>query len=210
MTSIGCPNFSTSTTATFSNMAYGDYTFEVQAKDAFDRDTEVSKLDFSIRYPFYMRWYMVRCYALLLAFIVYLIVMWRMRQLFKEKIRLENIVQERTAEVVKQKDEIEEKSKSLEKALDDLNTAQNELIRQEKMATVGKLTQGLIDRILNPLNYINNFAKLSEGLVKDVENNIDDDKDKMEEDNYEDTKEVLDMLRSNLLKVGEHGQNTTR
>ena len=32
----------------------------------------------------------------------------------------------------------------------------------------------------------------------------------MEEENYEDTKEVLDMLRSNLLKVGEHGQNTTR
>ena len=124
--------------------------------------------------------------------------------------RLENIVQERTAEVVKQKDEIEEKSKSLETALKDLGEAQNELIRQEKMATVGKLTQGLIDRILNPMNYINNFSKLSEGLLKDVETNIDDDKDKMDAENYEDTKDVLNMLRTNLQKVGEHGQNTTR
>jgi signal transduction histidine kinase len=78
------------------------------------------------------------------------------------------------------------------------------------MATVGKLTQGLIDRILNPLNYINNFAKLSEGLVKDIEANIEDEKDQMSEDNYEDTLDVLGMLRGNLQKVGEHGQNTTR
>jgi len=127
-----------------------------------------------------------------------------------EKDRLEKVVQERTAEVVKQKDEIEEKSKSLEIALDELNNAQNELIRQEKMATVGKLTQGLIDRILNPLNYINNFSKLSEGLVKDIEANIEDDKDNMDSENYEDTIDVLGMLRGNLQKVGEHGQNTTR
>ena len=123
---------------------------------------------------------------------------------------MEKVVQDRTAEVVKQKDEIEEKSKSLETALNDLNKAQNELIRQEKMATVGKLTQGLIDRILNPLNYINNFSKLSEGLVKDLEANIDDEKEHMDTDNFEDTKDVLSMLRSNLQKVGEHGQNTSR
>jgi signal transduction histidine kinase len=78
------------------------------------------------------------------------------------------------------------------------------------LATVGKLTQGLIDRILNPLNYINNFSKLSEGLVKDIEANIEDEKDNMDEENYEDTIDVLDMLRGNLQKVGEHGQNTTR
>ena len=32
----------------------------------------------------------------------------------------------------------------------------------------------------------------------------------MEEENYEDTMDVLDMLSGNLQKVGEHGQNTTR
>jgi signal transduction histidine kinase len=96
--------------------------------------------------------------------------------------RLEKIVQERTAEVV----------------------------RLEKMATAGKLTQGLIDRILNPLNYINNFAKLSEGLVRDVKANVEDEKDHMDQENYEDTAEVLEMLAVNLQKVGEHGQNTTR
>ena len=157
-----------------------------------------------------MRWYMILFYLMLAALLVYVLFRYRMHRLNVEKHRLEAIVQERTTEVVKQKDEIEEKSKSLEKALDDLNKAQHKLIRQEKMATVGKLTQGLIDRILNPLNYINNFTKLSEGLVKDIEANIVDDKDKMDSENYEDTMDVLGMLRGNLQKVGEHGQNTTR
>ena len=196
--------------AEFINLTSGSYTIDIQARLANGEQSEVMTMDFNIAYPFYMRWYMNVLYAILFACLVYGLVRLRLHRLNMEKQKLERIVRERTAEVVKQKDEIEEKSKSLEQALDDLGKAQHELIRQEKMATVGKLTQGLIDRILNPLNYINNFSKLSEGLVKDVEANIEDDKDNMDEENYEDTMDVLGMLRGNLQKVGEHGQNTTR
>ena len=192
------------------NLSYGSYKLSVQAMQANGKLSEIATLNFSIAYPFYMRWYMGVLYVLLFGFLVMLVFRYRLHRLNMEKQKLERIVKERTSEVVKQKDEIEEKSKSLEKALDDLNNAQHELIRQEKMATVGKLTQGLIDRILNPLNYINNFSKLSEGLVKDIEANIEDDKANMDKENYEDTVDVLDMLRVNLQKVGQHGQNTTR
>ena len=99
--------------------------------------------EFAIAYPFYLKWYMICLYILLFGVCVYGLVQLRLRQLEKDKLQLEKVVQERTAEVVKQKDEIQEKSESLEKALDDLHSAQNQLIRQEKMATVGKLT---IDR----------------------------------------------------------------
>ena len=196
--------------AEFLNLSHGSYTIFIQALLANGEMSEVVSMDFSIASPFYMRWYMNILYILLAGLLVYAILRYRLHKLSQDKIKLEKIVHERTAEVVKQKDEIEEKSQSLEKALDELGRAQNELIRQEKMATVGKLTQGLIDRILNPLNYINNFSKLSEGLVKDIEANIEDDKDSMNSDNYEDTMDVLSMLRGNLQKVGEHGQNTTR
>ena len=196
--------------AKFTSLNYGSHTFEVQAMDAYGNITQTEQLKFTIQFPFYQRWYMLISYFLLFVFLLYAFAKRRVRQLEKEKQRLENIVQERTAEVVKQKDEIEEKSKSLQKALDELAQAQNELIRQEKMATAGKLTQGLIDRILNPLNYINNFAKLSEGLAKDIKANIEDEKENMNQDNYEDTMDVLDMLIGNLQKVGEHGQNNTR
>lgn len=194
----------------YNNQPYGRYTFEVQARDAYGRLSEIAKLSFEIKFPLYLRWYMLLSYGILLSVIGMLAVRWRIQQLRKDKIRLETVVRERTAEIVKQKDEIEEKSKSLETALSELGEAQHELVRQEKMATVGKLTQGLIDRILNPLNYINNFSKLSEGLVNDVKANIEDEKDHMDPENYEDTIDVLDMLKGNLQKVGEHGANTTR
>ena len=175
--------------ARFISLPYGSYTFKVEALDAFGRQIRQASINFSIDYPIYMRWYMYLVYLLITAFLVYLLFQWRLHRLEIDKLRLEKIVEERTAEV---------------------KNAQNQLIKQAKMVTVGKLTQGLIDRILNPLNYINNFAKLSEGLVKDIEANIDDEKDQMSQDNYEDTLDVLGMLRGNLQKVGEHGQNTTR
>ena len=194
----------------FTNLPYGSYTLKIQGRDGFGHETEVVSFDFAIAYPFYLKWYMICLYILLFGACIYGLVQLRLRKLEKDKLQLEKVVQERTAEVVKQKDEIQEKSESLEKALDDLHSAQNQLIRQEKMARVGKLTQGLIDRILNPLNYINNFSKLSQGLVKDIEANIEDEKDHMDEENYEDTIDVLGMLDGNLQKVGEHGVNTTR
>ncbi len=200
----------TETSEEYTNLSYGDYKFEVQACDAFGQLSNIVSYKFYIEIPFYLRWYMNILYVIIFMLIVYYIMKWRIKRLEREKHRLEKVVQERTAEIVKQKDEIEEKSKNLETALTELSETQHQLVRQEKMATVGKLTQGLIDRILNPLNYINNFSKLSEGLVKDVTENIESEKEHMDEENYEDTMDVLGMLKGNLQKVGEHGQNTTR
>lgn len=175
--------------ARYLNLSPGNYTFEAQALDAFGRMSEVVSISFKINYPFYLRWYMNILYMVIIGLLIYAFTQWRLRLLEREKHRLESIVEERTEEV---------------------RRTHKELVKQEKMATVGKLTQGLIDRILNPLNYINNFSKLSEGLVKDIEANIDDEKDKMDAEIYDDTKDVLGMLAGNLQKVGEHGQNTTR
>lgn len=196
--------------AQFYNLAYGTYTLSVQAQLSNGQLSEIATVMFNIAYPFYMRWYMIFIYLVALALMIYGVFRLRLEKLNQDNLKLEKIVKERTSEVVKQKDEIEEKSRSLEKALDELGNAQHELIRQEKMATVGKLTQGLIDRILNPLNYINNFSKLSQDLVKDIKANVEDDKENMKQDNYEDTIDVLNMLTGNLQKVSEHGQNTTR
>ena len=95
-------------------------------------------------------------------------------------------------------------------ALDALAKAQDELVRKEKLATVGQLTQGLVDRILNPINYINNFAGLSANLIKDLKENITDQQAIMSKENYADSIEILDMINSNLQKINEHGCNTVR
>ena len=173
----------------FLNLRYGSYTFSVQAMSSNGELSEVTSVDFEVAYPLLMRWYMVVLYFFLFAYIVYQLFRYRLRRLQKDKIKLEQIVEERTA---------------------DLRNAQHELIRQEKMATVGKLTEGLIDRILNPMNYIINFSKMSNDLLKDLKENIDNNKENINEDDYEDTLDLLDMLSDNLKNVDQYGQNTTR
>lgn len=202
--------WSTEPYVTISNPRSGDYTFEVMACDRYGREIKSAKLDIVVSYPIYMRWYFILVYILLLALGVFVFVRWRMARLLKEKMRLENIVEERTSQIRKQKDEIEEKSNSLEKALEELNAAQYQLLRQERMATVGTLTKGLVDRILNPMNYVNNFSHMSLGLLKDIKENLEDDEEKMTPDNYDDCIDIVEMLNTNLTKIEEHGVNTTR
>ena len=194
----------------FLNLPYGSFKLGIQAQLANGNLTEVTETRFRIHYPLLMRWYMAIVYLMLLAWLIFLFFRYRLMKLRKDKMKLERIVEERTSEIVSQKDEIEEKSKSLEKALDDLNNAQTELIRQEKMASVGKLTEGLIDRILNPMNYIINFSKVSNELLDDLKQNIENNKDKMDENDYLDTEDVLDLLSNNLRDVDRYGHNTTR
>lgn len=119
-------------------------------------------------------------------------------------------VEERTEQIRSEKDAIQEESDKLAAALSALSEAQDELVRKERMATVGQLTQGLVDRILNPLNYINNFANLSEGLAKELRENLESQKSKLPQDVYEDSEELLDMMSSNLQKISAHGYNTVR
>ena len=194
----------------FLNLPYGSFTLAIQALLADGEQTEVTEIGFSIRYPLLMRWYMIIVYLLILAGLIYLFFRYRLMKLRKDKMKLERIVEDRTKEVVSQKDEIEEKSKRLERALDDLNNAQTELIRQEKMASVGKLTEGLIDRILNPMNYIINFSKVSNELIDDLRQNIVNNKDGIDKDDYLDTEDVLNLLSQNLKDVDRYGQDTTR
>ena len=146
----------------------------------------------------------------IVALIVLQIMKSRIKKKLKQKEYLAKIVEERTIELRIQRDQVLKESKKLSDALDALAKAQDELVRKEKLATVGQLTQGLVDRILNPINYINNFAGLSSDLIKDLQRNITDEESVMTKENYEDSIEILDMINSNLQKINEHGCNTVR
>ena len=194
----------------YTNLSYGLYTFCVKASDSFGRESEEAQFSFVILKPFYIEWYALLVYLTILILLIFLFFKWRTHKLLQEKIRLENIVEQRTRQIREQRDEITEKSQKLENTLSELGKVQNQLIRQEKAATVGKLTHGLIDRILNPLNYIINFSHLSYVLLKDLKEDITEEADKMSEDNYEDITEIMDMLNTHMTKIEEHGNNTSR
>ena len=99
---------------------------------------------------------------------------------------------------------------NIQKTLENLKETQNQLIEKEKLASIGQLTKGIVDRILNPLNYINNFSILTNDLTSEIVEIFDDVKDKIEKDIYDDLLEVLNMVKSNVQKITEHGNSATR
>lgn len=158
---------------------------------------------------FYYDWGAVKGLCIL-ALILLQIMKSRLRKQLKQKEYLAKIVEERTIELRLQRDQVMKESRKLSEALDALAKAQDELVRKEKLASVGQLTQGLVDRILNPVNYINNFAELSVNLIKDLKGNIANEQTVMSKENYDDSVEILDMISNNLQKINEHGCNTVR
>ncbi|WP_373513643.1 ATP-binding protein [Persicitalea sp.] len=99
---------------------------------------------------------------------------------------------------------------NLETTLSNLKVAQDELIRQERLASVGQLTRGIVDRILNPLNYINNFSESSNELIEEIVELVPTKDSQLPAEVADDYFGDLEMLKMNLVKIKEHGNSTTR
>ncbi|MEM9996122.1 MAG: GAF domain-containing protein, partial [Bacteroidota bacterium] len=56
----------------------------------------------------------------------------------------------------------------LNTTLEELTRTQQQLIQQEKLASLGQLTAGIAHEIKNPLNFINNFAEVNQELAGEL------------------------------------------
>ena len=68
-----------------------------------------------------------------------------------------NNQQKQTANTV-----LQEQKEKVENTLVQLQSTQAQLIQSEKLASLGELTAGIAHEIQNPLNFVNNFAEVSE------------------------------------------------
>ncbi len=93
-----------------------------------------------------------------------------------------------------------------EAALHDLKAAQANLIQAEKMASLGQLTAGIAHEIKNPLNFVNNFASLSIGLVDELNEAAAPALASLDERRRREVDEAADMLVGNLRRIVEHGK----
>ena len=116
----------------------------------------------------------------------------------------------RTSELITEKKKSDDLLEGLRKTLIDLNAAQEQLIRQEKLASVGQLTKGLVDRLLNPLNYVSNFAAISVELVDESKELLTAEKYASDESIQTELMPLLNMIEANTGKIEEHAFSLTR
>jgi signal transduction histidine kinase len=97
---------------------------------------------------------------------------------------------------------LEEAKAIVEAAMNELKDTQNQLVQQEKLASLGQLTAGIAHEIKNPLNFVNNFSEVSLEMLEEIAEERAKSPDSRDEGLID---EILSDVRSNLKKVHEHG-----
>ncbi len=88
----------------YTNLFEGKYKFKVRAKNLFNSVSDVNTYEFTIKPPFYRTTSAFFIYIITSILLFILIAKWRAYYFARERFRLENIIHERTEEVVIQKE----------------------------------------------------------------------------------------------------------
>jgi adenylate cyclase len=100
-------DWSTTHAKEYKNLHEGKYTFRVKAKNIFGIESPEINFRFVVRPPFYRSTLAYIIYILFITFIVLVAIRWRAYYFARERFKLENIINERTEEVVIQKEKAE-------------------------------------------------------------------------------------------------------
>ncbi len=93
----------------------------------------------------------------------------------------------------------------LQQSFTDLKNLKEQLIKKEKLASIGQLTAGIAHEIKNPLNFVNNFSEIIIELIEEAREEIT----KINSDytvQKSELPDIFDDIEANMQKINEHGK----
>ncbi len=162
------------------NLPEGRYTFEVRARDSDGRLSSVAAFPLRVLPPWQRTWWAYTLYALLAASAVYGMVRWRLRRLYARNQHLEDLIEERTDELVHARDQAESanraKSAFLANMTHELRTPLNAilgysqiLLKDQELSARNRERITTMDRsgnhLLSMINEVLDLSKIEAGKL---------------------------------------------
>ena len=119
-------------------------------------------------------------------------------------------LEEKNVELQSLAGELSGKNDELEHTLADLSRAQDQIVMREKLAALGELTAGVAHEIRNPLNFVKNFSEVSNELLVELKEVLEEDGVALSDDQRGMVEDISGDLSSNLERIGSHTERANR
>jgi signal transduction histidine kinase/streptogramin lyase len=143
----------------YTNLAPGNYNFQLQTGLDDDFFSPIISQRILIEAAWWQTTWAKVLLALLIVFLALFIYWIRLKALTTNNLRLEATVTERTKA-------LEDQKRELKAAINQLRSAQEQMIQSDKMASLGILAAGVAHEINNPLNFIQGGVEGLEQTLK--------------------------------------------
>lgn len=145
--------WSTQGLCTFNHLPHGSYTFRVRSQDIFGNISPTDQFSFRISPPVYLRWWAFLIYFLIILSAVYFLRRWKVFSDIQKRYKLEEIIQERTEALIKEK----EKSENLLANILPKNI-------EDELKLTGKATSSKFKMVTVLFADIQGFTKIAEQM----------------------------------------------
>lgn len=106
--------------ADFKKLSEGTYTINIQAKNFYGFESQITKHTFTILPPWYRTWWAYTFYVISFIVLIYLIIRFSIQRIKNQNIKLEEIVEERTSEIAEQNKKLEIQKQEIEHKTQDI------------------------------------------------------------------------------------------